>query len=51
MVDAIRRAGASKVYIQLGLTRPEQIAALQAEGFVPDRTEATGRFALMVDGR
>ncbi|HZV73492.1 MAG TPA: hypothetical protein VFF79_07235 [Conexibacter sp.] len=48
-VAALRREGASKLYLPLALTRPEALAELQADGYVAQRYDTTRKFLLMLD--
>ena len=49
MLAALRREGTSKVYLALKFMRPEELAALQADGFRPQRYDASGTYVLMRD--
>ncbi len=49
LIDALHREGASKLYITRTFTRQDTFAELQAAGYVPRASDASGTFVLLAD--
>jgi hypothetical protein len=51
LIDAMRREGASKLYISRAFTRPDTYSELRAAGYVPKAVDASTTFVLLSDRR